>query len=112
MSPGERRTTACPTTTVKASSASPARSPNPASPTKKSPACASPSSLLKQRRDAKRQNGFWLSALSESARKPKNLDDLRSSDPFYETFTAADLTPFAREYLAPERASIVIVNPE
>jgi zinc protease len=68
--------------------------------------------LLKQRRDAKRQNGFWLSALSDSARKPANLDDLRDADAFYETYTAADLTPFAREHLKPERASVVVVNPE
>ncbi len=68
--------------------------------------------LLKGRRDAKRQNGYWLSVLSESSRKPRNLDDLRTSDAFYETFTAADLTPFAREYLQPERASVLVVNPE
>ncbi|MEQ1894061.1 MAG: insulinase family protein, partial [Planctomycetota bacterium] len=68
--------------------------------------------LLKGRRDAKRQNGFWLSVLSETDRKPRQLDDLRSADAFYEGFTAADLTPFAREYLQPERASILVVNPE
>ena len=68
--------------------------------------------LLKQRRDAKRQNGFWLGALSESGRKPKNLDDYRTADSFYESYTAADLTPFARKYLEPERASVLVVNPE
>ena len=68
--------------------------------------------LLKQRRDAKRQNGFWLNVLAEADRKPHQLDDLRSADAFYETFTAADLTPFAQQYLQPERASIVVVNPK
>ena len=67
--------------------------------------------LLKQRRDAKRQNGFWLGVLVEATRKPHNLDDFRSADAFYEGHTAADLTPFAREYLQPERASILVVNP-
>jgi len=68
--------------------------------------------LLKQRRDAKRQNGFWLGVMVEAARKPHNLEDFRSADAFYEGHTAADLTPFAREYLQPERASILVVNPK
>lgn len=68
--------------------------------------------LLKQRRDAKRQNGFWLGFLVEATRKPHQLDDLRSADAFYEGHTAADLTPLAQRHLAPERASILVVNPE
>ena len=68
--------------------------------------------MLKQLRDSKRQNGFWVSALAETGRKPWILDDLRTTDSFHETYTAADLTPFAQEYLKPERASILVVNPQ
>jgi len=68
--------------------------------------------LLKQRRDGKRQNSFWLGVLVEATRKPHQLDDFRSADAFYEGHTAADLTPLARRHLAPEKASILVVNPE
>jgi zinc protease len=67
--------------------------------------------ILKQRRDAKRTNRFWLSALADSQREPGHLDDVRSGDAFYDSFSAADLTPLAKQYLARERASILVVQP-
>lgn len=68
--------------------------------------------ILNNLRDAKRTNGFWLSVLSRSQRDADHLDDVRSADAFYESYTAADLEPFAAEYLKPERASILVVNPK
>jgi zinc protease len=68
--------------------------------------------ILKQRRDAKRNNGYWLNVLSRAQRDPRRLDDARSGDAFYDSFTAADLTPLAKEYLARERASVLVVNPK
>lgn len=67
--------------------------------------------ILKQRRDAKRTNGFWLSVLAEAQREPGRLDDVRSGDAFYESFTAAELTPLAAEHLQRARASVLVVNP-
>jgi zinc protease len=68
--------------------------------------------ILKQRRDAKRTNPYWMSVLSRAQRDPGRLDDARSGDAFYDSFTAAELTPLAKEYLRRERASILVVNPE
>jgi zinc protease len=67
--------------------------------------------ILKQRRDAKRTNGYWMNVLARAQERPGHLDDARSGDLFYESFTAADLTPLAREFLRPERASVLVVNP-
>jgi len=68
--------------------------------------------ILNKRRDAKRTNGYWLSALSRSDREADKLADVRSADAWYEGYTAADIAPYAAEYLKPERASILIVNPQ
>ena len=68
--------------------------------------------ILKQRRDAKRTNGYWMNVLSRAQREPGRLDDARSGDAFYDSFTAAELTPLAKEYLRRERASVLVVNPE
>jgi zinc protease len=67
--------------------------------------------ILKQRRDAKRTNGYWMEVVSQAHRKPGQLDDVRSGDAFFESYAAADLTPLARRYLQRERASILVVNP-
>jgi zinc protease len=68
--------------------------------------------ILKQRRDAKRTNGYWLNVISRSQREPGRLDDARAGDAFFESFSAADLTPLAKQYLPRERASVLIVNPK
>lgn len=68
--------------------------------------------ILNRRRDAKRQNRFWMNILSRAQSDATHLDDMRAGDAFYEGVKAADLTPLAKEYLKPERASILIVNPK
>ncbi len=67
--------------------------------------------ILNRRRDAKRQNGYWLNVISRAQTDPAHLDNVRSGDAFYESVKAADLTPLAKEYLPSTRASILIVNP-
>jgi zinc protease len=68
--------------------------------------------ILKQRRDAKRTNDYWMQVLARARRDPDHLAEVRSGDAFYESFTAADLAPLAQEYLRRERASVLVVNPE
>jgi len=68
--------------------------------------------ILKQRRDAKRTNRFWMQVLGRAQSEPGHLDDIRAGDAFYEGVTAADLTPLAAEYLKSERASTLVVSPE
>lgn len=68
--------------------------------------------ILATLRDSKRTNAFWLGAMSRSQRMEGQLDEVRSADAFYESYTAADLTPYAAEFLKPELASILIVNPK
>ncbi len=68
--------------------------------------------ILKQRRDAKRTNRFWMQALARAQSEPGQLDNMRSGDDFYENVKAADLTPLAAEYLKSERASTLVVSPE
>jgi zinc protease len=67
--------------------------------------------ILNRRRDAKRQNGWWLETLSRSQSDPSHLPGVRAGDAFYASVKPADLNPFAREYLEPGRASILVVNP-
>ena len=68
--------------------------------------------VLKNLRDARRQNGWWLGILSESQRRPEVLDEVRSQTAFFESIGPEPLTELARTYLARERASSVIVNPQ
>jgi len=67
--------------------------------------------ILNKRRDAKRQNGWWVNAMSRAQSDPKHLDNVRSGDAFYESVKAADLNPLAKEYFGSDRASVLIVNP-
>lgn len=68
--------------------------------------------IVNRRRDAKRTNGWWLSGIARAQTEPEQLDILRSGDAFYSSVAASDITPMAKKYLLPERASIAVVNPE
>ena len=67
--------------------------------------------LLKQLRDAKRTNGYWLGGLSSAQRKPQTLADLRSVETFYAALDPAAVSALASEYLRPEKASVLVVLP-
>jgi zinc protease len=68
--------------------------------------------ILNGRRDAKRTNGYWMGVLSRAQRDAQHLDQVRTADAYYQSYRAADLSPLATEYLAPARASILVVNPK
>lgn len=67
--------------------------------------------ILKRRRDSKRQNGYWMSVMAEAQTRPETLDEARSGDAFYESVSARDLTPLAREVMGRDKASVLVVNP-
>jgi len=63
-------------------------------------------------RDAKRQNGFWMQALSEAQSRPASLDEVRSLEDDYRKMTAKDLSELATKYLPRKRASVLVVSPK
>jgi zinc protease len=66
--------------------------------------------ILKSLRDARRQNGYWLEALSDAHRRPESLNELRSVEEYYRTVGPTDLSPLAEDYLGTDRSSLLIVN--
>ena len=68
--------------------------------------------ILKRRRDSKRTNGYWMGVLSRAQSDAGHLDEVRSADAFYETVQAADVSAYAARYLARDKASVLIVNPQ
>lgn len=67
--------------------------------------------VLKQFRDAQRQNGFWLETLQDVQSQPRQLASLRKVLAEYGSFDAKRLSELAAEYLQPERASYLMVLP-
>ncbi len=67
--------------------------------------------LLNQLRDARRRNNYWASGLSEAQTDPAALDDLRDVDAFFRDLDVKRISALASEYLLPERASVLVVNP-
>ena len=67
--------------------------------------------ILKQLRDARRSNSFWLSLLDEAQSSPEALDNIRTLEDFYESVSAEQLAPLAQEYLRRGRASVLVVTP-
>ncbi len=67
--------------------------------------------ILNRLRDSKRINRFWLSALSKSYREPGQVSEILMRDEFFSSYGADDISPLAAQYLKPELASILIVNP-
>ena len=68
--------------------------------------------IIKQLRDARRRNGYWMGALAEAHRRPASLDEARDLDSAFERIKAADLSPLALKYLGRDRASILVVSPD
>lgn len=56
---------------------------------------------------SRRDNGFWISALSKAQSKPERLDRIRQSKAFLEAITPADIQQLARKYLLPGRVQQV-----
>ena len=68
--------------------------------------------LLKRLRDARRENGYWLSALSEAQRRPAVLDEQRGQLASIEKMDAGALTELAKTHLKRARVASVVVNPK
>ncbi len=68
--------------------------------------------LLKGLRDAQRQNGYWLSGLSELQRRPASLDELRGRQASLEKMDAAALSALAKAHLTRARVASIVVHPE
>ena len=67
--------------------------------------------LIAQIRDGKRNNSFWISVLSEAQSKSEALDDVRTIESWLGAISTEAIAARAAEYLDPERASFVVVNP-
>ncbi len=68
--------------------------------------------VIAKLRDAKRSNGWWLSVLRDAQTNPATLDDMRSVEEFYNHLSAEELSKLTAAYLDPERASVLVVNPQ
>ncbi len=68
--------------------------------------------ILNQIRDARRTNGYWLSAIEDAHRDPGSIEDIRTVVGFYEAIDAATLSKMAAEYLGQASANVLVVDPE
>jgi zinc protease len=62
-------------------------------------------------RETERTNKYWLTVLGRSQEKPEVLDWARSRRADFTAISTADIDTLAKAYLAPERASRVIIQP-
>jgi zinc protease len=61
--------------------------------------------------ETERTNKYWMTVLGRAQEKPEVLDWARTRRSDIESITKADIDSLAKSYLAPERASRVIVHP-
>jgi zinc protease len=67
--------------------------------------------VLKQLRDARRTNAYWLDALTEAQSNPRSLEASSTVLTTFENLEIEFLNELARRYLAPERGSYLLVLP-
>jgi zinc protease len=67
--------------------------------------------LITQITETERTNSYWMTVLGRSQERPEVLDWARSRHADFESITKADIDALAKEYLAPEKASRVIIHP-
>ena len=67
--------------------------------------------MLARIRDAQRTNGYWARALAEAQSRPSTLEDTRSLEAFYRALDPERLSALAKESLAAEKASLLVVMP-
>ena len=69
--------------------------------------------MLTSIKDSKQDNRYWMeSVLKLSSRHPRQLQWPLSIMEEFRAITADELTALAQQYLRPEQAAIVIVNPK
>lgn len=62
-------------------------------------------------RESERTNAYWITVLNRAQEKPEVLDWARSRSADFQSITKADLDALAAAYLAPDKASRVIIHP-
>jgi zinc protease len=67
--------------------------------------------ILTAIRESERTNEYWMTVLSRAQEKPEVLDWARSRHADFASITVADVDALAKDYLAPNKASIVIIHP-
>jgi zinc protease len=67
--------------------------------------------ILTSIRETERTNKYWLTVLGRCQEKPQVLDWARSRSTDYAAISKADVDALAKSYLAPEKASRVIIHP-
>jgi zinc protease len=67
--------------------------------------------ILTSIRESERTNEYWMTVLGRAQEKPEVLDWARSRHADFASITVADVDALAKEYLASEKASIVIIRP-
>ncbi len=68
--------------------------------------------ILNQIRDARRTNGYWLSAIEDAHRDPGSIEDIRTVVGFYQGVDADTLSKMAAEFFGKARANVLVVDPE
>lgn len=59
----------------------------------------------------RRTNRYWMNVLTGSRQRPQQLDWARNFINDYKTMTVEEVNAYAREYLDPEKAVIVLIKP-
>ncbi len=67
---------------------------------------------IAQLRDGRRTNGYWLGTISQAQSDPAKVEDARTIEAYYQDVSAEAISKLAAEYLHPDRASLLIVDPE
>lgn len=68
--------------------------------------------VLKQLRDARRTNAYWVDALTQAQSRPASLESSATVIATYENMELDYLNELAAKYLQPERASYLLVLPQ
>ncbi|MWV27670.1 M16 family metallopeptidase [Aurantiacibacter rhizosphaerae] len=70
--------------------------------------------ILERIRQARENNGFWISIASDAQSEAKRLDRVRQQAEVIESFTPAQLQELARKYITPDRRADtrILVAPE
>jgi len=69
------------------------------------------SSILTSVAETERTNRYWMTVLGKAQEMPDPLDAARNRQPDFDSISKADIDALARSFLAPERASRVIIHP-
>jgi|CZKI01.1.fsa_nt_gi zinc protease len=67
--------------------------------------------LVTKALETERTNRYWMTVLGRAQERPELLDSARNRHADFESISTADIDALAKSYLAPEKASRVIIHP-